>query len=83
MVQGMQQSTATTQHRMVAAEMKHWTAYGVEGNMQHYRMKFDANVSLHDLVDSYDDRRKFLSCREFASRTLWCGSLLLSLSADI
>ena len=34
---------------LTAAEMKHFTAYGVEAN----RMGFDANISLHDMADSY------------------------------
>ena len=32
-----------------AAEMKHFAAYGVESN----RFAFDANISLHDMADSY------------------------------
>ena len=52
-VRGMQGEGLGSRFRKVNAEMKHWTAYGVEGNIQKYRMAFDANISLHDLADSY------------------------------
>jgi beta-D-xylosidase 4 len=38
---------------LAAAEMKHFTAYGVEANSEANRMGFDANISLHDMADSY------------------------------
>ena len=33
--------------------VRFWSADGVEGNIQKYRMAFDANISLHELSDSY------------------------------
>ena len=40
----------------IANMMKHWTAYGVESSWwagaPQGRMGFDANISMHDLVDT-------------------------------
>lgn len=38
-----------SRYNKIANMMKHWTAYSVESN----RFGFDANVSMHDLVDTY------------------------------
>jgi beta-glucosidase-like glycosyl hydrolase len=38
---------------LTAAEMKHFAAYGVKSNSEANRFAFDANISLHDMADSY------------------------------
>ena len=46
-----------SRYNKIANMMKHWTAYSVESNWwegaPQGRMGFDANISVHDLVDTY------------------------------
>ena len=52
------------------AAFRHWTAYGVEGNIEKYRMAFDANISLHDMADSYLVPMKLLVTRANVSAAM-------------
>jgi hypothetical protein len=52
----------------VAAEMKHWTAYGVESN----RMGFAGEISVHDLSDTYFKPLKMALAVNISS-AMWYG----------